>query len=151
MSENNVEKREFVVFKIGAQEFCIEITSTREIRGWTESTTLPHAPDYLLGVINLRGTILPIVDLARRLGLPTKTPNERDVIIVVQIGERTFGLFVDSVSDILDVGPEQLREVPDLDDQRAEEFFNAVVVVEDRIIYEILPAGVMPDEKDLAA
>lgn len=151
MSDNNAEKKEFIVFKIGTQEFCIEITSTREIRGWTESTTLPHAPEYLLGVINLRGTILPIVDLARRLGLPTKVPNERDVIIVVQIEDRTFGLFVDSVSDILDVGPDQLRDVPDLDDQRAEEFFNSVVVVEDRIIYEILPTGVMPDEKDLAA
>lgn len=151
MLEKNIEKEEFVVFKVGKQEFCIEITSTREIRGWTQSTTLPHSPEYLLGVINLRGTILPIVDLARRLGLPTKVPSERDVIIVVQLGERTFGLLVDSVSDILDVGPEQLRDVPEFDEEQSREFFNRVVVVEDRIIYEVLPAGLMPDEKDLAA
>lgn len=151
MSDSNAEKQEFIVFKVGKQEFCVEITSTREIRGWTQSTTLPHSPSYLLGVINLRGTILPIVDLARRLGLPTKEPSERDVIIVVQVGEKAFGLLVDSVSDILDVSPENLRKVPELDAQLAEEFFNRVLVVDDRIICEVLPEGVMPDEKELAA
>ena len=68
MSNSIQDSVEFIVFRVGEQEFCIEITSTREIRGWTQSTEVPHSPDYLMGVINLRGTILPIVNLAQRLG-----------------------------------------------------------------------------------
>jgi purine-binding chemotaxis protein CheW len=151
MSENNVEKEEFIVFRVGQQEFCVEITMTREIRGWTQSTTLPHSPSFLMGVINLRGTILPIVNLAKRLGLPYEEPTERHVIIVVQVEDKTFGMLVDSVSDILDVGTENLRSVPELDTKIAEDFFNRVIVLDDRIICEIIPDKLMPDMESLAA
>ena len=137
MSESNQNQEEFIVFRVGKQEFCIEITMTREIRGWTQSTALPHAPDFLMGVINLRGVILPIVNLAKRLGLPSEEPSERHVIIVVQFQEKSFGLLVDSVSDILDVNSDDLRSVPELNTKIAEEFFNRVIVLEERIICEI--------------
>ena len=142
---------EFIVFRVGEQEFCIEITSTREIRGWTQSTEVPHSPDYLMGVINLRGTILPIVNLAKRLGLPSAAPGERDVIIVAQVEDRTFGLLVDSVSDILDVKTEDMRQIPELDSNMADDFFNRVVVFDERIICEVMPEKLMPEEKELAA
>ena len=151
MSESNQNQEEFIVFRVGKQEFCIEITMTREIRGWTQSTALPHAPDFLMGVINLRGVILPIVNLAKRLGLPSEEPSERHVIIVVQFEEKSFGLLVDSVSDILDVNSDDLRSVPELNTKIAEEFFNRVIVLEERIICEILPETLMPDEEILAA
>ena len=83
------------------QEFCIDIMSVREIRGWTPATALPHAPAYVRGVINLRGSVLPIVDLAERLGFPPTDASARQVIIVVQVGAQIVGLLVDAVSDIL--------------------------------------------------
>ena len=151
MSENNIVKEEFIVFRVGKQEFCIEITMTREIRGWTQSTTLPHSPNFLMGVINLRGTILPIVNLAKRLGLPAEEPTERHVVIVVQVEDKTYGMLVDSVSDILDVEEDNLRSVPELDTKVAEDFFNRVIVLDDRIICEILPEKLMPDMDAIAA
>lgn len=151
MTEQQNKNEEFIVFRVGEQEFCIEITATREIRGWTPSTELPHTPDYLLGVINLRGTILPIVDLARRLDMDSEGPTERHVVIVVQVDDKSFGLLVDSVSDILDVNPESLRPVPEIDGNGAEEFFNRVVVLDDRIICEVLPEQLVPDEEVMAA
>ena len=75
--------------------------SVREIRGWTPATALPHAPAYVRGVINLRGSVLPIVDLAERLGFPQTEATQRHVIIVVQVDAQIVGLLVDAVSDIL--------------------------------------------------
>ena len=151
MRESNSSQEEFVVFRIGEQEFCIEIALTREIRGWAQSTSLPHSPDYLVGVINLRGAILPIVNLAIRFGLPSDLPNERHVIIVVQFNEKAFGLLVDSVSDILNVTAEDLRPVPELDSRLAENFFKRVVVQDKRIICEIMLDQIIPDQEVLAA
>ena len=79
------EGQEFVTFRIGHQEFAVEIIAVREIRGWTPETMLPHAPPYVRGVINLRGTVLPILDLATRLSLPSTSPTPRHVIMVVQL------------------------------------------------------------------
>src|SRR6478752_8151648 len=87
--------REFVAFRVGAQEFCIDIMGVREIRGWTPATPLPHAPVYVRGVINLRGAVLPIVDLAMRFGLGLTEPTPRSVIIVVQVHQQVVGLLVD--------------------------------------------------------
>ena len=92
---------EFVAFRAGGLEFCINIMTVREIRGWTPATAIPRAPSYIRGVINLRGVVLPIVDLGVRLGLPAVEPTARHVIIVAQVGERAAGLLVDSVSDTI--------------------------------------------------
>ncbi|MCJ8308582.1 MAG: chemotaxis protein CheW [Hyphomicrobiales bacterium] len=148
---NSKPKEEFIVFRIGQQEFCLEITSTREIRGWTPSTVLPNSPDYLLGVINLRGTILPIVDLSCRLGLPSNEPSERHVIIVVQLNEKSFGLLVDSVSDILEVDEESLRPVPEFETDVSADFFSRVIVLDNRIICEVKLAQLVPSDEMLAA
>jgi purine-binding chemotaxis protein CheW len=141
----NVGGEEFIAFRVGDQEFCVEITSTREIRGWSHATRLPHSPEYIIGVINLRGTILPIMDLSARLGMGLSTPSERHVIIVIQVHDKTVGLLVDSVSDILDVGPEHLRPVPEVNDDMSTEMFNRVIVMDKRIICEICLEAIMPE------
>ncbi|MGL1418908.1 chemotaxis protein CheW, partial [Vibrio parahaemolyticus] len=84
----------------GTQEFCIDIMSIREIRGWTPATPLPKSPSFVRGVINLRGTVLPIVDLAVRLGFAPSEPTARHAIMVSQIGQQVVGLLVEGVSDI---------------------------------------------------
>ena len=91
-SENTSNLSEFVAFCVGPQEFCIDIMNVREIRGWCPATPLPQAPCYVRGVINLRGAVIPIVEMSKRLGLSANNPTTRHVIIVVQHGHHTVGL-----------------------------------------------------------
>ena len=88
--------RELISFRVGAQEFCVDIMDVREIRGWTPATALPRSPGFVRGVINLRGAVLPIVDLAARLGFESADPTARHVIIVAQIGAQLVGLPVET-------------------------------------------------------
>src|SRR5689334_2596598 len=106
--------RELIAFRIGEQEFCVNIMSVREIRGWTQATPMPHAPAYVLGVINLRGAVLPIVDLSARLGMKDAEPSARHVIIVAQVKNRVVGLLVEAVSDILTITEENIQPVPEI-------------------------------------
>ena len=138
MTENNPAAGgsacEFVAFRIGAQEFCIDIMSVREIRGWTPATPLPHAPSYVRGVINLRGSVLPIVDLAERLGFPPIEATVRQVIIVVQVGGQIIGLLVDAVSDILTQSTENIQPTPDIATDVVKSFVRGVLAIEGRMI-----------------
>lgn len=136
---------EMVAFRVGSQEFCVDIKAVREIRGWTPATTLPHAPHYILGVINLRGTVLPVVNLAARLGLPVEAPTPRHVIVVVQAEDQTFGLLVDAVSDILSVSPELMQGAPDLAQDSAKAFVSSVIAMDDRMIARIIPERMLPE------
>ena len=87
---------ELLAFRLGDQEYCVDIMSVREIRGWTRATPLPFAPGHVKGVINLRGTILPVIDLAVRLGMAPVAGDDRNVIIVVAVNGHTVGLLVDA-------------------------------------------------------
>ncbi len=125
---------EFVAFRIGVQEFCIDIMSVREIRGWTPATALPHAPTYVRGVINLRGSVLPIVDLAERLGFPPTDATARQVIIVVQVGSQIIGLLVDAVSDILTQSTENIQPTPEVATDIVRSFVRGVLAIDGRMI-----------------
>lgn len=106
------EQVEFVSFVSGGQDYCIEVAKVREIRRWSPVTALPHAPDCFLGVMNLRGTVIPILDLALRLGHSRTAQTPRHVVLIVAAGERIVGLLVDSVAEILKVRKDTLRGVP---------------------------------------
>ena len=114
MTEAKDLQRELIAFRIGSQEFCVDIMSVREIRGWTPATPLPRSPGYMKGVINLRGTVLPIIDLGARFGLTTSEPTARHVIMVAHIGGRMVGLLVDAVSDILQMSEASVQPTPDV-------------------------------------
>lgn len=109
---NQHKQLEFVTLVAGGQNFCIEITQIREIRRWSPVTILPHSPSHVLGVINLRGAVIPIIDLAAKLGFAEIAPSERHVIIIAAISQRIVGLLVESVSEILGVSPDMVRETP---------------------------------------
>jgi purine-binding chemotaxis protein CheW len=126
--------RELISFRIGAQEFCVDIMAIREIRGWTAATALPQSPSFVKGVINLRGAVLPIVDLASRLGFESTEASDRNVIIVAQIGEQVVGLLVDAVSDILTVTSDQIRPVPELDDHQERDFLDGLIAIDSRMV-----------------
>jgi purine-binding chemotaxis protein CheW len=126
--------RELIAFRIGDQEFCINIMIVREIRGWTKATPMPHSPDYMMGVINLRGAVLPIVDLSRRLGMMPAEPNARHVIIVVQVADKMVGLLVDAVSDILGIVDDNIQPIPEVSAEFVRAFARGIVAVEGRMI-----------------
>ncbi|MDR3520205.1 MAG: chemotaxis protein CheW [Acidocella sp.] len=147
----DVKARELIAFRIGQQEFCINIMAVREIRGWTVATALPHSPDYLRGVINLRGAVLPIIDLAIRLGLPSSEPTARNVIIVAQIGQQQIGLLVDAVSDILTLNEEHIQPTPDVASDLVKTFVRGLLPVEGRMISLLALDHVLPDHELEAA
>lgn len=119
---------ELLAFHLGGQEYSVDIMSVREIRGWSKPTPLPHAPGYLRGVINLRGTVLPIMDLSERLGLGRREASGRDVIIVIEAEGRTIGLLVSAVSDILTVPTDALDAPPDLTGEDGARFLLAIAL-----------------------
>lgn len=137
--------RELISFRIGAQEFCVDIMAIREIRGWTAATALPQSPSFVRGVINLRGAVLPIVDLAARLGFESTEANDRNVIIVAQIGEQVVGLLVDAVSDILTVTDDVIQPTPDVASETAKSFIRGLIAMDGRMISLIGLERVLPD------
>lgn len=143
--------RELIAFRIGAQEFCVDIMSVREIRGWTPVTALPQSPGFVRGVVNLRGAVLPIIDLAARLGFPPAEPTARHVIIVAQIDHQVVGLLVDAVSDILTVTDDLVQATPDVASDMAKTFVRGVLAIEQRMISLIALDHVLPAmERDAA-
>jgi purine-binding chemotaxis protein CheW len=143
--------REFVAFCVGSQEFCVDIMGVREIRGWTPATPLPHAPSYVRGVINLRGAVLPIVDLAMRFGLGLTEPTQRSVIIVVQVYQHVVGLLVDAVSDILTTTEASMQPTPDVASDMAKTFVKGVYAVDGRMISIVALESVLPMAAKAAA
>lgn len=127
-------RRQFITFISGGQEFGANIMSIREIRGWTETTPLPHAPDFVRGVINLRGVVLPVVDLKARLGRGLTDTNPKHVIIVVKSDERTIGLLVDAVSDIMTVGESEIQPTPELARDSCSSFVEGIAVLDQRMV-----------------
>ena len=136
--------RELMAFRIGAQEFCVDIMAVREIRGFTPATPLPQSPGFVRGVINLRGAVLPIVDLSARLGFGPSEPTARHVIMVVQISNQVVGLLVDAVSDILTVSGETVQPTPDVASDMAKMFVRGVLAIDGRMISHIALDNVLP-------
>ena len=147
MTEANVrgDARELISFRVGKQEFCVDIMAVREIRGWTAATALPQSPDFVRGVINLRGAVLPIVDLGSRLGFESAEPTARHVIIVAQIGAQLVGLLVDAVSDILTVTDASIQPTPEVASDTAKAFVRGLLAMEGRMISLIGLEHVLPD------
>ena len=152
MSETSKsDVRELISFKVGDQEYCVDIMAVREIRGWTPATPLPNAPPFVCGVINLRGTVLPVVDMAARLNLPQRDPMARSVIIVVWIDSQLVGLLVDAVCDILTVPRQAMQATPDLATADVQTFVEALLTVEDRMIGVIRLDHILPPLQSHAA
>ncbi len=132
--ENSTESYELISFRIGDQEYCLDIMAVREIRGWTHATPLPHSPSYVRGVINLRGAVLPIIDLKARLGLGATETSPRSVIIVVHIDGRMVGLLVDGVSEILAAVKEAVQPTPQVACETVGKFVRGIIALEGRMI-----------------
>lgn len=107
--------KEYLTFRLDQEEYGIDILKVQEIRGYEAPTRIAHAPAFIKGVINLRGTIVPIVDMRLRFGCSQAEYNSFTVVIILNLHERVVGIVVDSVSDVMELAPEQLRAAPELE------------------------------------
>jgi purine-binding chemotaxis protein CheW len=104
---------EFLTFALGGEEYGIEILKVQEIRGYEKPTTIANAPPFIKGVINLRGTIVPIIDMRVKFNLESAEYNAFTVVIILNVAGRVVGMVVDSVSDVITLAPDQLRPAPE--------------------------------------
>ena len=103
---------QYVTFLVGKKIFGIVIVMVREIKQWTQTTSLPNQNPHMRGVLNLRGTIVPVHDLRARFGGPLTEATENHVVVIATVGDQTIGILVDAVSDIVSVSDEDIRPVP---------------------------------------
>jgi purine-binding chemotaxis protein CheW len=125
-------------FSLGDEHFGVDILRVKEIRGWTPVTKIPQVPPHVLGVLNLRGSIVPIIDLRVRFGLAQAEFTPLTVIIVLSVkaagGEREFGLVVDAVSDVVNLAADNLKRTPSLGSSASVEFIQALAIVAERML-----------------
>lgn len=113
-AHNNAEQQEFLTFTLGDEEYGVDILKVQEIRGYDTVTALPDAPAFIKGVINLRGTIVPVLDLRLKFNLSKAEYNDFTVMIILNIAERVVGIVVDGVSDVIDLPTEAIRPAPEI-------------------------------------
>jgi purine-binding chemotaxis protein CheW len=126
--------REFLAFKLGNEEYGIDILRVQEIRSYEEPTRIANAPDFIKGVVNLRGVIVPIVDMRLKFNLAQANYDGFTVVIVLNIGSRVVGMVVDGVSDVIALSAEQLRPVPEFNSSMASDHLLAIGAVEQRML-----------------
>lgn len=151
MAQSDSTTKELLTFKLGQQEYALDIMSVREIRGWTKTTPMPHAPAFMRGVINLRGTVLPVMDLAARLGLPPAQTTERNVIIVVKCNVGMTGLLVDAVSDIITLSSDDMQPPPDMGHDGGSNTIRALSLIDERMIRILELDAVVAKPENVAA
>ena len=128
---------EYLTFLLAGEEYGLDIMSVQEIQGWVEPNQIPHVPDYILGVINLRGEVIPLLDLRHRLSLSSEKnqPNSNTVIIVVKLSTGdTIGLVVDAMSEIYKIERQQLKPSPDLNNDENANFLTSIATIEEKLI-----------------
>lgn len=138
-SDHNTHTAQFITFSVGDEEFGIDIVTVREIKGWAETTNLPNTPAFMRGVLNLRGTIVPIYDLRARFGLGKTTATTNHVIVIVAVSQRIIGILVDAVSDILSISGEDIRAVPEMGAPVDQRFLTGLVTVDNRMVALLEP------------
>ena len=111
-SPANTQALEFLAFRLGQEEYGIDIQKVQELRGYDTVTRIANAPAHIKGVINLRGTIVPIIDMRIKFGLEAPSYDEFTVVIILNLANRVMGIVIDSVSDVLTLEPEQIRAAP---------------------------------------
>ena len=145
------EGNQLLCVRLGDQEFALSIRAIREIRGWISSTPLPHAPSYIKGMINLRGSVLAIIDLAERLGLPSVPPNTTSVVVVIEHGDRVVGLLVDAVSDIITATEDMRQPAPEIGSAASRDYVEGLLMRDKQIISVLSIPAIMPKDTSIEA
>ena len=128
------QPREFLVFSLGDEEYAIDILKAQEIRGYENVTRIASAPPFIKGVTNLRGVIVPIVDLRIKFNLDRVEYDGQTVVIVVNVSGRVVGVVVDGVSDVLSLTPEQIKPAPEFGLSLSSDYLSGLASLEDRML-----------------
>lgn len=135
---NSDDEQQYLTFIMSGEEYGVDILAVQEIRGWEPTTVVPNAPEYIKGVINLRGTIVPIMDLRSRFNLERVEYSPVTVVIILKVeterGERVMGIVVDAVSDVHSISDSDTRNSPELIEDLNTEFIRSLVSVDDTMI-----------------
>lgn len=137
MNDHVIEDQtmQYITFTVNDQEYGVEITTIREIKGWVNTTVLPNTPVYMRGVINLRGSVVPILDLRCRFGLGLTEATKNHVVMIVKVAQRVMGILVDNVSDIINVKASDLRPIPSIDlSEQHETVLQNIVNIDNRMV-----------------
>jgi len=129
---------QYLTFFLSKEEYGVDILRVQEIRGWDGATVIPNTPDYVLGVINLRGTVVPIIDLRKRFVMENTEFTAATVVVVVKVmhdkGERTVGMVVDAVSDVYNVTSKDVNTAPDVGGKVSLDFIKGLATVNDKMV-----------------
>ena len=130
----HAQANEFLTFTLGHEEYGVEILKVQEIRSYEAPTTIANAPPFLKGVVNLRGVIVPVVDMRIKFSLPNADYNQFTVVIILNVAQRVVGMVVDSVSDVLQLSAEQIREPPQFGASLDTEYIIGLGTVDQRML-----------------
>lgn len=133
------EINQYLTFFLDGEEYGVDILGVQEIRGWEKTTIIPNSPDYVKGVVNLRGTIVPIVDLRLRFAIPSKPYGPLTVVIVLTVKDKEgrgkiVGIVVDAVSDVYDIEVARIKSAPEVDQQVGNEYISGLYNVDNKMI-----------------
>ncbi len=138
IQEQENDTDQYLTFMLGGEEYGINILKVQEIRGWDTATSIPNTPDYVLGVVNLRGIVVPIVDLRLRFNLDNADFTPTTVVVIVKAvqleKERTVGIVVDAISDVYNVSADDIRDTPDLGSSVTTEFITGLTTVDEKMV-----------------
>jgi purine-binding chemotaxis protein CheW len=148
------ERQELLSFQIAEEEYAVDILRVREIRGWGPVTRIPRMPDYVKGVLNLRGAIVPVIDLRMRFGLPPIEYGATTVVVILHVESvdrvQDVGIVVDAVSDVYAVSPDDIRPPPEFGTHLESGFLRGLISQDDRLVIVIDIDHVL-DTRDLAS
>lgn len=133
-ASEDADLRQFVSFVIGEQHYCVDIMAVREIKAWTGTTALPNSPAHIRGVINLRGAIVPVIDLRKRFGQELTEPTPAHVVVIVAIGDVQNGLLVDGVSDIVTVNKKDIAPIPSMEGEDKNPYFQGLITGQEKLV-----------------
>ena len=133
-SDRDVSGREFLAFKLGEEEYGIDILKVQELRGYETCTRIANSPEFIKGVVNLRGIIVPIVDMRIKFNLGTPTYDQFTVVIILNINGRIVGMVVDSVSDVISLSPDQVKPAPEMGTALNTDYLIGLGTIDERML-----------------
>ncbi|MDQ6992360.1 MAG: chemotaxis protein CheW [Mariprofundus sp.] len=138
VSQNNAADSQYLTFMLAGEEYGVDILTVQELRGWETATPIPNTPSFVCGVINLRGVVVPIVDLRDRFGLEFREPQPTTVVIIVKVEavgkERVVGIVVDAVSEVYDITPANTQPPPDMEGAISVDFVTGLATIDEKMV-----------------
>ncbi len=138
---------QFLAFRLGREEYGVDLLKVQEIRGYENVTHIANAPEYMKGVVNLRGTIVPIIDMRIKMALGTPTYDEFTVVIILNIGRRVIGMVVDSVSDVITLSHDQVMPAPEMGSALSTDYLLGIGTIDERMLILVDIEALMASEE----